>query len=138
MSDNQRAYGLTVQRLTLGVIFGAHGLANTFGMFGGRGIRAFTANVAEYATTMPTALAWLIAIAQLAIGAMLLVGSFARMAAWLALLVVAGSMWFLGRYQSLLLPGGCEYHLALAAMSLCTALAGPGMLAWNVQIKKSQ
>lgn len=138
MADNLAAYGLTVQRLTLGLIFEAHGLGNAFGMFGGPGMGRFSAHVADHASYMPAAVAWLIALAQIVIGTMLLVGSFARAAAWAALVLAVGSIWFLGLHQSLLGPGGCEFYLALAAMSLCIALAGPGKLAWNVQIKKSQ
>lgn len=138
MSDSLPQYGLTSVRVMLGTILGAHGLGNLFGMFGGPGLSTFRSQVAEHVAVLPDVVALLVALAQLVLGAMLLVGTFARAAGWLALLLVVLGIWFLGLYHRLLGPGGCELQLAMAAMALCVALAGPGRLAWNIQIKKSK
>jgi putative oxidoreductase len=132
--DTLREWGYLVLRATLGVIFLAHGGQKLFGWFGGHG---FEGTVQFFTTQMgvPAPLAVLAILTEFFGGLAVLLGVFSRTAALgLAAVMVVAALkvhlangFFLGAA-----PGqgnGIEYNLALFAMALFVAMAGPGRFA---------
>lgn len=115
-------------RLGLGVIFVAHGAQKVLGSFNGPGLAKFASFPAPFPFMRP---AWLwmgaAAFAELIGGALVLVGLFTRLGAFLLfctmLTAAVGVHWKGG----LFLPEGFEYALALLAMSLALLISGGGM-----------
>ncbi len=114
-------------RLTLGVIFFAHGAQKVLGSFEGPGLVKFTSFPAPYPFMRP---AWLwmgLAAFGEFIGAILvLLGLLTRVGAFLLfctmLVAVVGVHW-----PGFFNPQGIEYPLALLAMALALLISGGGM-----------
>ena len=114
-------------RLTLGVIFIGHGLQKVFGLFNGPGWAKWTsmAQMVPFPFMRPTWL-WLsaAAIGELVGGALVLLGLFTRLGAFLimcSMLTAIGFHWplFFG-------PGGMEFALACLGGALALLIAGGG------------
>jgi putative oxidoreductase len=114
-------------RMGLGVIFIAHGAQKVLGSFGGPGLKAFASFPAPFPFMKP---AWLwmgaAAISELLGGAMLLLGLFTRIGAFLIactmLTAIIGVHWPIFFADS----KGYEYPLALLAGSLALLVYGGG------------
>ena len=114
-------------RLTLGVIFIAHGAQKVFGAFGGPGMRGFTSFPAPFPAMRPAWL-WMGAAAffEFIGGILVLLGLFTRLGAFLIacvmLTAIVGVHWpnFFANNR------GFEYPLALLGMSLALLIAGGG------------
>lgn len=126
-SPQAAQYGALVLRVTLGVMFIAHGLLKivvftlpgTAQFFVGAGFPAWTA----YAVTG----------AELIGGAMLLAGMYTRTVALGLIPILLGALlvhWPNGWVFSAQ-GGGWEYPLVLIMMSIVQALIGPGAYAWQ-------
>jgi putative oxidoreductase len=121
---------LFIIRVTLGVIFFAHGAQKAFGWWGGHGLEA---TVDFFASTgIPPVLAYAAIFTELLGGLALIVGVLSRLAGvGLAIVMLVAMIrvhlphgFFLGEGG-----GGIEFTLALFAMALGVAIAGPGKLA---------
>lgn len=130
------SWGLLVVRMTLGVIFFAHGAQKVFGWFGGYGLKG-TAGYFKDALHIPTPLFYVAAFIELFGGIAVTVGLMTRVAA-LGIAVVMSvaigtSHWKNGFFMNWGAQGGkgegFEYNLALLAMALFLFLVGPGHLA---------
>lgn len=127
--DSASALASTFTRLVLGGIALAHGLANTFGLFGGPGHAKLAQDMAARIGVAPEVLAWVVSIGQLVAGAMLVLGVLARPAALAMLVLVVASAVASVRYEAFFVrDNGLEYPLALAALCLAVAAQGPGAL----------
>jgi len=114
-------------RLTLAVIFIAHGSQKVFGAFSGPGLRGFTSFPAPFPTMRP---AWLwmgaAAFAEFTGGILVMLGLFTRLGAFLIacvmLTAIIGVHWpnFFANNR------GFEYPMALLGMSLALLIAGGG------------
>jgi putative oxidoreductase len=131
-----RAYGPTLLRLPLGVVFLAHGLQKLLGIWGGPGITGTVHMVQELGFSHAYPLATLLIVAEVAGGTLLLLG-WGTFWATLALLVDMGiAVWKVHYPQGFfmnwaLTPGkghGAEYNLVLIGALLCLLLIGPGAL----------
>jgi putative oxidoreductase len=117
-------------RLALGVIFVAHGAQKVFGVWGGRGLAAFTAGTAPM--NLRPAWLWLgaAAFAELIGGALVLVGLLTRLGALFILPVMFVAMfgvhWSGGFFMSGKPVAGIEYTVALTGMALALLIAGGG------------
>jgi putative oxidoreductase len=126
-------------RLGLGAIFMAHGAQKVLGSFNGPGLAKFTSFPAPFPFMRP---AWLwmgaAAFAELIGGALVLVGLFTRLGAFLLfctmLTAIAGVHWQGG----LFLPAGFEYALALLAMSLALLISGGGIASIDLGLSSSR
>ena len=113
-------------RLTLGIIFIAHGAQKVFGSFGGHGLAAFTANDAPLG--LRPGWLWLgaAAFAEFVGGILVLVGLLTRLGALgiatVMFVAIVGVHWgaFFANNK------GLEYPLALLGMSLALLIAGGG------------
>jgi putative oxidoreductase len=114
-------------RLALGAIFFAHGAQKIFGVWGGKGLTAWTAAAAPL--NLQPAWAWMsaAAFAEFFGGLMVMLGFFTRIGAFLIACVMGVALvavhWKNGFF---LTNGGFEYTLALLAMALTLFIAGGG------------
>lgn len=120
-------WGLFLLRLTLGVIFFAHGSQKVLGWFGGPGLGGTVHYMARMG--IPAPLAYLAAFTELLGGIALILGLLSRLASMglavnmlVAILTAPGPKGFFA-------PKGFEYPLALLAMAVLIVLAGPGQIA---------
>jgi len=126
--------GLFFLRVTLGLIFFAHGAQKLLGWFGGQGLEVTVRSMASLG--IPPALAYVAVFTEFFGGIALLLGFLSRTAA-LGLSLLMGvalvkvhlpNGFFMngsaigGRYE------GLEYGLALLAMTLAVLMVGPGRL----------
>jgi putative oxidoreductase len=129
------SWSLLLVRLTLGVIFFAHGGQKMFGWFGGHGLKG-TIGYFQQALQIPPALSVLAALTECFGGLAMLVGFLSRPAALglLAVMLVAISKvhwpngFFINWSQE---PGkghGMEMNLALIGMALAVLVGGGGAL----------
>jgi putative oxidoreductase len=118
-------------RLVMAAVFFAHGAGKVLGSFGGPGLRAFATGPTA-ATPFPfmkPAWLWLgaAAISELLGAILLLVGLLTRVGAFLLfctmLTAVIGVHWKNGFFA----PGGIEYPLTLAVISLALLISGGGV-----------
>jgi len=120
-------------RVTLGVIFFAHGAQKVLGWYGGSGW-AGTMQFFTQALHIPAPLAVLAFLTEFLGGAFLIVGLFTRWAALLlagemvvaTLLVHLKSGFFMNWTNAPNVGHGIEYNLALVGASLALVLAGGG------------
>lgn len=128
-------YALLIIRLTLGIIFIAHGAQKVLGLWGGAGWNGTIAVFAKQG--MPAPMTILIMIAELFGGLGVFFGFLTRIAAFGPAIVMLGAIvlvhakygFFLNWF---LVPGqghGVEASLAYLAMALAIMIGGPGTLA---------
>lgn len=126
--STRRQWALTIVRLTLGVIFFAHGSAKTFGLFGGPGLEAFAAWAAGFG--IPSFLAYLGALAEFVGGCLLLLGIASELGALMTIPVMIAAVtkihWAHGFFAQ---NGGFEYPLSLIFFALAIVIGGPGYFA---------
>jgi putative oxidoreductase len=120
---------LLALRVTLGVVFLAHGAQKGFGAFGGPGFAGATGFVGSLGFRPARLWAALAVAGELAAGLLLLLGFLTPLAALLVLATMAvaiakvhGPKGFFNQ------KGGYEYNLVLSIAALAVALAGPGKL----------
>ena len=139
-----RAYGPTLLRLPLGVVFLAHGLQKLLGLWGGPGISGTVHMVQGLGFSYPYPLATLLIATEVAGGSLLVLG-WGTFWVTLALLVDMGiAVWKVHYHNGFFMnwavtPGkghGIEYNLVLMGALLCLLLTGPGAL--SVDDQKSQ
>jgi putative oxidoreductase len=127
---------LTVVRLTLGVVFFAHGAQKVLGWFGGAG---FSATMSAFTTHMgiPAPFAFLAICAEFLGGLGLILGLLTRIAAFgiacnmiVAVLKVHGQNGLFMNWQGHQHGEGFEYHLLALASAILLMMRGAG--AWSV------
>jgi putative oxidoreductase len=135
MSERTKLYGVTWNRFALATITLAHGLANSFGWFGGPGIHELSRDFARHVSMAPDLIAWIVSLGQIVGGLLLLLGLGVRWIGLLLLVFFAAQMLVAGNYRAFFVErGGCEYLLALMAMAGIVATHGAGL--WVVQLSK--
>ena len=116
----QLALGLI--RIAAGVIFMAHGYQKFFMM----GIEGVTGFFTGLGVPLPGIMAILIATLELAGGAALLLGMFARFIAIPLALDMAGAIFLLHYKNGFFVPMGVEFVMLLMVSAVAIAVAGPG------------
>lgn len=123
--------GLLILRLAAGGFLLPHGLGKLLGWFGGPGIAGFAAELQHFGLPSSAPLPLLLAALQTALGLLVVVGAFTRIAA-------LGSAAFLGVTVALNLShgwfwmhGGIEYPVLWLLANLAVALTGPGALSFD-------
>lgn len=118
---------LLVLRLTLGIVFAAHGAQKVLGAFGGPGLAGTVQGMAM--AGIPAPLAYLAAFTEFFGGLAVLIGLLARLAsAGLAvtMLVAIFKVHLSGGFFA---PKGFEYPFVLLGIALALIAAGPGRFA---------
>lgn len=131
-----RAYGPTLLRLAVGVVFLAHGLQKLLGIWGGPGITGTVRMVQGLGFGYASVLATLLIVTEVAGGALLALG-WGTLWVTIALLVDMGIAVWKVHYRNgffmnwTLTPGrghGIEFNVVLIGALLCLLLTGPGAL----------
>jgi putative oxidoreductase len=108
-------------RLTVGVIFAAHGAQKLFGAFGGAGLTA----TVEQLGVGP--IGYLVVIGEFFGGLGLIVGLLSRFSAASIIVIMIGAIQMHhGKNGFFLQNEGFEYNLALIGLAAAVLLAGPG------------
>lgn len=134
MKLSPQALSLTFVRVALGVIALVHGIANTFGVWGGPGVEAVAGDVAKQVAGDSGALTTAVSVTQLLLGLLLVLGPFARIAAMVVLGLLA--VHFVGseRWQTFFVrDNGFEFLLAVAALCAVVIAHGPGPFTVKLQ-----
>lgn len=123
--------GLLILRLAAGGFLLPHGLGKLLGWFGGPGIAGFATELQHFGLPSAAPLPLLLATLQTALGLLVVVGAFTRIAA-------LGSAAFLGVTVALSLShgwfwmhGGIEYPVLWLLANLAVTLIGPGALSFD-------
>ena len=125
---------LLIARLTLGMVFFAHGAQKVFGWFGGLGISG-TAGYFHNTLGVPAILAYAGVFAELVAGILFIFGISTGLAAIIAIAQMAAAIYlshlkggFFMNYFGQLPAGreGFEYNLVLIGMALVLLVAGTG------------
>lgn len=127
------SWSLLIVRLTLGVIFFAHGAQKVFGWFGGRGLKATLAGFQQM--NIPPTAAALAAFMECFGGLAVIVGFLARPAALglVGVMLVAVAKvharhgFFLNMSMTAGKGHGVEFNLALIGMALAILIGGAGV-----------
>lgn len=122
-------------RLTLAVVFVAHGAQKLFGSFDGPGLDA-TADSFEASGLSPgEVLAPLAGVGELAAGILLLLGLLTPLASVTIVVVMAVAIASTTGQNGLFVANdGFEINLALGAMALALLLGGPGRISLDARI----
>lgn len=131
------SWAITVIRITLGVIFFAHGAQKVLGWFGGYGLKATAGYLASIGLSLPVAYA--VSFFELLGGIGLFFGFGTRLAALAVIIVMVGAISKVHLKNGLflnwaLIPGkghGYEANLAYIAMALACIIAGGGALSMD-------
>jgi putative oxidoreductase len=136
------SWAITVVRVTLGVIFFAHGAQKVLGWFGGYGLKGTTGYLVS--TGLPLALAYAVCFFEFLGGLGLVVGLLTRLAALAIITVMVGAIvkvhWPHGFFINWeLAPGkghGIEANLAFIAMAVACVIAGGGALSLDALLAR--
>jgi putative oxidoreductase len=127
-------YALALVRLTLGIVFFAHGAQKALGWFGGYGFSATMGSFTQH-MGIPTVFAVLAILAEFLGGIGLIVGLFARVAAFgiavnmvVAVLKVHAVNGLFMNWAGNQKGEGFEYHLLVIAICVLIMVRGAGAL----------
>ncbi len=123
-SGSTQACGLTILRITVGIVFLVHGYQKLFHM-GFHGVAAFFSHAG---IPLPLVSAVIVTLVEFVGGIMLVAGIGVRVAAALNAVDMAVAVFFVHLKHGFgAQNGGFEYPLTLLAATLCLALSGGGM-----------
>ncbi|MHB9154784.1 MAG: DoxX family protein [Endomicrobiales bacterium] len=123
-------------RISVGIIFFAHGAQKLLGWFGGHGLQATAVVFADKLGMSPGILwAGLAAGGEFFGGVLILLGLFTRFGALMIVVTMLVAM-FKVHWGSFFLPAGIEYTLALLGSSLSLLIAGGGKFSLDEMIRK--
>lgn len=132
--NRNQALGLTVLRVTLGVVFLAHGVQELM-EWGWRGGAPFFADAgipfAGIAAPLVTAV-------EIAGGSLLVLGLASRMAGAVLAVVMVVALLTVHWPHGFFLPNGYEFVLVLAAGNLTVLLSGPGSFSLDGQFARNR
>ena len=124
---SQDSFGLFILRISVGIMFAAHGAQKLFGAFGGSGISGFTQNLAAMGLPNPTVQAYLAAGSEFVCGSLLILGLATRLAVFPLLTVMFVAVykihWAKGFFMQ---AGGFEYNFIICAALLALLGLGAG------------
>src|SRR5271170_3047377 len=126
------ALGVLLVRIVMGIIFIYYGGQHCFGLFGGRGIEAFSelGALKHLPILPPMAWAWISGGVEFFGGILLIIGLVSRIVSILLIVDMIVAMWFYhaGGF------GTIDFNLALVAMAGLIVISGPGMISVDTMI----
>jgi putative oxidoreductase len=141
--ETWRTWATLPPRLTLGIIFIAHGAQKVFGAWGGPGLQKVLGFSPPFSWMRPPWL-WMgaAAFAELIGGALVLLGLLTRVGAFLILVVMLTAMfgvhWAGGFFLSNQPTPGIEYTVALTGVALALLIAGGGRASFDEALSDSR
>ncbi|MBI2842907.1 MAG: DoxX family protein [Armatimonadetes bacterium] len=136
LSESTAAWGPLAIRLSLGLIFMAHGSQKLFGAFDGKGISGTIASMDALGFVPAVFWGWVLAITEFFGGLAIFVGLLSRVAGALIAITMIVAIVKVHGAGGFFAPQGFEYNLALIGMSLSLTITGPGKLALDQLICK--
>ena len=139
MTQKTRDYSLCFARVVLGAGALLHGIADTFGVWGGPMLSATTSDIAVRTSASPEWLVYVVSIGLMVAGVVLLLGTMTRAAAlFMAILAIWHGLANNRFHAYFIHAQGCETLLALIALCLVVATHGPGAfkVEWGNKAKK--
>jgi putative oxidoreductase len=137
-------YAVTILRVSLGVVFFAHGAQKVLGWFGGYGF-AGTMGFFTHQLGMPAPIALLPICAEFLGGLGLLVGLLGRVAAFgiacdmlAAVVMVHWQFGFFANWYGQQKGEGIEFHILAISIALAIMIKGSGALSLDAALSKSQ
>jgi putative oxidoreductase len=134
--DTDEAWGLTLLRCVLGVVFLAHGAQKLLGWYGGTGPGGFVHAMGRMG--IPAFFAWLSIVAEFFGALGLILGLLTRVAAFgigvdmiVAVLLVHTRNGFFMNWMGTQRGEGYEYHLLAIAACACLVAEGAGALSFD-------
>jgi putative oxidoreductase len=124
MSFGLQSWGLTVLRVTVGIVFLVHGYQKLF-TFGFHGVAAMLGHMG---IPLPAFFAVAVTLVEFVGGLLLIVGVATRIAAAFVAVDMLVAILFVHAKHGFFNPGGVEFPLTLLAASICLVLAGGGAL----------
>ncbi len=121
---NMRAWGLTILRVVVGIVFLKHGSQKLF-TFGFHGVAGM---FAHFGIPLPAVSAVVVTLVEFLGGLALIFGAATRFAAALIAIDMSVAILVVHAKNGFFAPTGFEYPLTLLAANLCLLLAGAGML----------
>jgi putative oxidoreductase len=123
-------------RITLGIIFFAHGSQKLFGWFGGRGLQGTAETFAvKFGLTPGMFWAVLDTFGEFAGGILVFLGLFTRFGALNIAVVMVVAILRVHR-RAFFLPSGMEFPVALLGSAIALMIAGGGELSLDALIQK--
>ncbi|MCA8965178.1 MAG: DoxX family protein [Planctomycetes bacterium] len=136
MKLSPHAYGLAFARISLGVISLVHGIANTFGIWGGPDVERVAGDVAAQLATDSNLITTAVSLLQLLLGVLLVFGPLARIAAITLLALVVVHFFGSARWQAFFVrDDGFEFLLAVMALAVIIATQGPGAFCAKLRLR---
>lgn len=136
------SWAITVVRVTLGVIFFAHGSQKVLGWFGGYGLKGTTRYFVS--TGLPLVVAYAVCFFEFLGGIGLVLGLLTRVAAVATITVMIGAItkvhWSHGFFINWELAAGkghgFEANLAFIAMAVACVIAGGGAFSMDILLMR--
>jgi len=122
-SGSTQACGLTILRITVGMVFLVHGYQKLFHM-GFHGVAGFFGHAG---IPLPLVSAVVVTLVEFVGGILLIAGIWTRIAAALLAVDMAVAILVVHLKHGFFNPMGFEFPLTLLAATLCLALSGGGM-----------
>jgi putative oxidoreductase len=122
-SGSTQAWGLTILRVTVGILFLVHGYQKLFHM-GFHGVAGFFGHAG---IPLPLVSAVVVTLVEFVGGIFLIAGIWTRIAAALLAVDMAVAILVVHLKHGFFNPMGFEFPLTLLAATLCLALSGGGM-----------
>ena len=122
--DPRGDQALAVLRVVVGIVFIAHGYQKFFVS----GVQGVTGFLTQLGVPLPGIAAPFVSTLELAGGAALVVGLFARPIAFLLMCDVLGALFLVHLGNGFFVPRGIELVMTLAAATLAIAVGGAGTL----------
>jgi putative oxidoreductase len=136
-------YAVTILRVSLGVVFFAHGAQKVFGWFGGYGFSG-TMGFFTHQLGIPAPIALLPICAEFLGGLGLLVGLLGRVAAFgiacdmlVAVVMIHWQFGFFANWSGQQKGEGIEYHILAISIALAIMIKGSGALSLDAALGKS-
>jgi putative oxidoreductase len=139
-----KPYGPTVLRVTLGIVFVAHGAQKLFGVWGGGGPAGTAAFFQQLGLSPAYLLALFVGLVEFIGGLCLMAGAYTMIAAAVLLANMLVAVWKVHLANGFFLnwtmtPGvghGYEFNLVIVGGLTCLILSGPG--AFSVDARRAQ